>query len=147
MPVPFAALVCVMFFSGVLVETFGVSWMTALHQEIPEDKFSRVSAYDWLGSLAMLPLATALAGPAEQAFGRTASLWGCAGLVALLTAAVLCVPDVRNLTRRSAADRTGDDLAASGTAAVDTAAGVLAPERVPGAAASPDAESPVGRHG
>ncbi|WSV00647.1 MFS transporter [Streptomyces sp. NBC_01023] len=146
-PVPFAALVCVMFFSGVLVETFGVSWMTALHQEIPEDKFSRVSAYDWLGSLAMLPLATALAGPAEQAFGRTASLWGCAGLVVLLTAAVLCVPGVRNLTRRTAADGAAAGPAAPGTAATDTAAGVLAPERVPGAGPSADAESSVGRLG
>jgi hypothetical protein len=75
--------------------------MTALHQEIPEDKLSRVSAYDWFGSVAMVPLATALAGPAESAFGRTASLWGCATLVVLVTAAVLCVPDVRNLTRRT----------------------------------------------
>lgn len=73
----------------------------ALHQEIPEDKFSRVSAYDWFGSIAMVPLATALAGPAESAFGRSASLWGCAVLVVVVTAAVLCVPDVRNLRRRT----------------------------------------------
>lgn len=43
----------------------------------------------------------ALAGPAEHTFGRTASLWGCAVLVVLVTAAALCVPDVRNLTRRT----------------------------------------------
>jgi hypothetical protein len=75
--------------------------MTALHQEIPEDKLSRVSAYDWFGSVAMVPLATALAGPAESAFGRSHALWGCAALVVVVTAAVLCVPDVRNLRRRS----------------------------------------------
>ena len=80
-----------MFVSGLSIEVFGVSWMTTLHQEIPEDKLSRVSAYDWFGSVAMLPLATALAGPAENAFGRTAALWGCAALVVLVTAAVLCV--------------------------------------------------------
>lgn len=73
----------------------------ALHQEIPEDNLSRVSAYDWFGSVALLPLAMALAGPAEQAFGRTASLWGCSRLVVLVTAAVLTVPDVRNLTLRT----------------------------------------------
>lgn len=72
----------------------------ALHQEIPEDKLSRVSAYDWFGSVAMLPLATALAGPAEAAFGRTASLWGCSALILALTLAVLTVPDVRGLRRR-----------------------------------------------
>ncbi|MGW2834730.1 MFS transporter [Streptomyces sp. NPDC001286] len=100
-PVPVGALCAVMFLSGALVEVFGVSWMTALHQEIPEDKLSRISAYDWFGSVALVPLATALAGPAEEAFGRTTSLWGCSALVVLVTAAVLTVPDVRNLRRRT----------------------------------------------
>ncbi|MFF4658336.1 MFS transporter [Streptomyces sp. NPDC001381] len=100
-PVPVGVLCAVMFTTGVTLEVFGVSWMTALHQEIPEDKLSRVSAYDWFGSVAMVPVATALAGPAESAFGRAASLWGCATLVVVVTAAVLCVPDVRNLTRRT----------------------------------------------
>ena len=100
-PVSVGALCAVMFLTGVTLEVFGVSWMTALHQEIPEDKLSRVSAYDWFGSVAMVPLATALAGPAETAFGRTSALWGCAAMIVLVTAAVLCVPDVRNLRRRS----------------------------------------------
>ncbi|WP_309484300.1 MFS transporter [Streptomyces himalayensis] len=100
-PLSVAGLAMVMFLSGVAIEVFGVSWMTALHQEIPEEKLSRVSAYDWFGSIAMVPLATALAGPAESAFGRMASLWGCAALVVLVTAAVLFVPDVRNLRRRT----------------------------------------------
>jgi hypothetical protein len=56
---------------------------------------------DWFGSVSLLPLATALAGPAEDAFGRAPALWGCAGLVVAVTAAVLLVPDVRNLTRRT----------------------------------------------
>ncbi|WP_413104361.1 MFS transporter [Streptomyces sp. Inha503] len=98
-PVPIAPLAVVMFLVGVSVEVFGVSWMTALHQEIPEDKLSRVSAYDWFGSVAMVPLAMALAGPAEEAFGRAASLWGCSALILALTLAVLTVPDVRRLRR------------------------------------------------
>ncbi|WP_086705546.1 MFS transporter [Streptomyces antimycoticus] len=100
-PVAIPALVVVMFLVGVSVEVFGVSWMTALHQEIPEDKLSRVSAYDWFGSIAMVPVATALAGPAEEAFGRSASLWGCSALILVLTLAVLTVPDVRRLRRRA----------------------------------------------
>ncbi|MFF5103525.1 MFS transporter [Streptomyces sp. NPDC000134] len=100
-PVPAGVLCAVMFVTGVTVEVFGVSWMTALHQEVPEEKLSRVSAYDWFGSVALVPLATALAGPSEAAFGRTASLWGCAVLVVLVTAAVLCVPAVRDLRRRT----------------------------------------------
>ncbi|MGY3199658.1 MFS transporter [Streptomyces sp. TE5632] len=100
-PVPVAVLCVVMFVTGVSVEVFGVSWMTALHQEIPEEKLSRVSAYDWFGSVALVPATMALAGPAESAFGRTEALWGCAALVVVVTAAVLCVPDVRNLRRRT----------------------------------------------
>ncbi|MFF4331039.1 MFS transporter [Streptomyces sp. NPDC048387] len=101
-PLPVWGLCAVMFVSGVAVEVFGVNWMTTMHQEIPEDKFSRVSAYDWFGSVSMLPLATALAGPAETAFGRTPALWGCAALVVIPTALVLLVPEVRQITRRPA---------------------------------------------
>lgn len=121
-PLPVTGLAAVMLLSGVAIEVFGVAWMTSLHQEIPQDMLSRVCAYDWFGSVAMLPLATALAGPAESLFGRRESLWGCAALVVLVTAAVLFVPDVRNLTLRT--------------------------KQVAGApATSADAESPVGRLG
>lgn len=98
-PLPVAGLCVVMFVSGVAIEVFGVSWMTAMHQEIPEEKLSRVSAYDWFGSVAMMPVATALAGPVEALVGRSEALWGCAGLILLVTGAVLFVPEVRNLTR------------------------------------------------
>ncbi|MFJ6795509.1 MFS transporter [Streptomyces sp. NPDC091268] len=100
-PLPVWALCAVMLVSGAAIEVFGVNWMTTMHQEIPEEKFSRVSAYDWFGSVSMLPLATAVAGPVETAVGRTAALWGCATLVVLVTAAVLTVPDVRRMTRRA----------------------------------------------
>ncbi|MFF5703362.1 MFS transporter [Streptomyces sp. NPDC012794] len=99
-PLPVWGLCAVMFVSGAAIEVFGVNWMTTMHQEIPEEKFSRVSAYDWFGSVSMLPVATALAGPAEAAFGRAPALWGCAGLVVAATALVLLVPDVRRTTRR-----------------------------------------------
>ncbi|WP_424215660.1 MFS transporter [Streptomyces sp. BI20] len=99
-PLPVWGLCAVMFLTGTCIEVFGVNWMTTMHQEIPEEKFSRVSAYDWFGSVSMLPVATALAGPAESAFGRPQALWGCAALVVLATAAVLLVPEVRTMTRR-----------------------------------------------
>ncbi|MFF4646047.1 MFS transporter [Streptomyces sp. NPDC001389] len=99
-PLPVWGLCAVMFVSGVAVEVFGVNWMTTMHQEIPEEKFSRVSAYDWFGSVSMLPLATALAGPAETVLGRTPALWGCAALVVVPTALVLLVPEVRRISRR-----------------------------------------------
>ncbi|MFE5737114.1 MFS transporter [Streptomyces celluloflavus] len=100
-PLPTAGLTAIMFGTGIAVEVFAVTWMTALHQEIPEEKFSRVSSYDALGSLALVPVVTSLAGPVQDLVGRTAALWACSALIALLTAAVLCVPDVRRLTRRT----------------------------------------------
>ncbi|MFG2133370.1 MFS transporter [Streptomyces sp. NPDC048751] len=124
-PVSAGVLCAVMFLTGLTVEVFGVSWMTALHQEIPEDKLSRVSAYDWFGSVALVPLASALAGPAELAFGRTAALWGCAVLVVVVTAAVLCVSDVRNLTRRTKHVAQGAPDAANGSADAERPVGGL----------------------
>ncbi|MFE5485653.1 MFS transporter [Streptomyces sp. NPDC056527] len=100
-PLDVVGLSAAMFVSGVAIEVFGVAWMTTLHQEIPEEKLSRVSAYDWFGSTAMLPLSTALAGPAENLFGRSEALWGSATLIVVVTALVLLVPDVRNLRRRT----------------------------------------------
>jgi MFS family permease len=120
--VPTWLLSLMMFTAGTAIEIFAVDWMLALHQEIPEEKMSRVSAYDWLGSVSLSPVAAALAGPAAACFGRTHALWGAAGLVVLLTGLVLLVPDVRRLERRHA-----------GTATAKTPDGA-APELVDGAA-------------
>ncbi|MFC7216873.1 MFS transporter [Streptomyces polyrhachis] len=103
-PVGARELAAVMFVSGVSIEVFGVTWMTALRQEIPEEKLSRVAAYDWFGSLAGVPLAAALAGPAMGVFGRGGALWGGAVVIVVLTAAVLCVPQVRRLERAPQAE-------------------------------------------
>lgn len=155
LPLPIVALTVVMFLTGVSVEIFGVSWMTALHQEIPEEKLSRVAAYDWFGSVGMVPVAAALAGPAEGAFGRSAALWGCSGLVLLLTVAVLCVPDVRRLTRRRSDAPVHTSVQGEGPVQGAGAAGALpvpgpavSGPAVPGpAAVSADAEGAVGREG
>ncbi|MEV6730586.1 MULTISPECIES: MFS transporter [unclassified Streptomyces] len=123
-PLPVWGLCAVMFVSGTAIEVFGVNWMTTMHQEIPEEKFSRVAAYDWFGSVSMLPLATAVAGPVESAFGRTSALWGCATLVVLGTAAVLFVPDVRRLTRKPPPPKASSTPAAAAPDAVAASTGV-----------------------
>ncbi|MFE1908805.1 MFS transporter [Streptomyces gardneri] len=134
-PLDVVGLTAAMFISGMAIEVFGVSWMTALHQEIPEEKLSRVSAYDWFGSTALLPLSTALAGPAESAFGRSEALWGAAALMVFVTALVLLVPDVRNLTRRPHTKEVTGATPAQEQAAV---------QKQPGSA---DAEGALGRNG
>ncbi|MFI8455099.1 MFS transporter [Kitasatospora sp. NPDC085464] len=101
---PLPLLVAAMFLSGVGVTVFGVNWMVALRQEIPEEMFSRVSAYDELGSYSLAPVGTALAGPAAVVLGLSGALWTCAVVCLVLSAAVLLEPQVRRLTRRGTTD-------------------------------------------
>lgn len=88
--------------AGVGNEIFGLLWHTTMQQEIPPDKLSRVYSYDALGSIGLVPIGYALAGPAAEAFGTGATLWGAAAIGVGVTLAVLLVRDVRTLERRSA---------------------------------------------
>jgi MFS family permease len=46
-----------------------VWWETALAHHIPPHALSRVSAYDWMGSLALMPVGYLVAGPLTETFG------------------------------------------------------------------------------
>jgi MFS family permease len=78
---------------------FGALWQTTLQQHVPEESLSRVSAWDWMGSYAFLPLGLVLAGPVSDVIGISATLWISVAFIVLSTIAVLLVPDVRNLRR------------------------------------------------
>ena len=69
-------------------------------QEIPPGMLSRLAAYDLLGSFALAPVGTAVAGPVADAFGTSAVLAVGGILIVLLTVAVLSVPEVRHLRRQ-----------------------------------------------
>ncbi len=85
--------------AGLSMGFYGAVWTTTMQQHVPPDRISRVSAYDWMGSLAFLPLGFALAGPVSGAIGVSTTLWiGCAVTV-VSTLAVLSVRDVRELRR------------------------------------------------
>jgi MFS family permease len=99
-PLSVPAIAAIAFVAGVGNEIFGLLWHTTMQQQIPADKLSRVYSYDALGSLGLVPLGYALAGPAADAFGVRATLWGAAAIAILVTLAVLAVPDVRRLERR-----------------------------------------------
>ena len=64
-------------------------WETALARHIPADALSRVSAYDWMGSLALLPLGFVIAGPLASVFGarNVLGVGAAVALVALLAGA------------------------------------------------------------
>ena len=110
-PLPFGAVLGFAFLAGIGVETFGILWDTAMQQEIPADRLSRVYSYDALGSWALVPLGYAIAGPVAQAAGTRPTLIGAALLSLLATTAVLFVPEVRRLRRRGSSHSTEPSLA------------------------------------
>lgn len=85
--------------AGVGLELYGVFWDTTLQQHIPDEKLSRVSSYDVLGSFALIPIGVAVMGPISGAIGVANTLIGAAVIVVLATLAVISVADVRNLRR------------------------------------------------
>jgi hypothetical protein len=76
---------------------FEALWSTTLQREIPREALSRVSAYDWFGSIATVPVGFALAGVVSGAIGVATVLWIGAATVLISSAAVLAVPDVRRV--------------------------------------------------
>lgn len=104
-PLAVPVLAVAAFAAGVCIEVFEVNWATAMQQEIPPAALSRVSSYDALGSWGLAPVGTVLAGPLALALGTSVVLAAAGVLIVLLTAAVLCVPEVRRLRRRVPAVR------------------------------------------
>jgi hypothetical protein len=99
---PVAVVYAAMVVAGIGLGLFIVGWETALAQRIPPHLLSRVSAWDWMGSLALVPLGYLLAGPAAEAFGasRVLAVGGLVGSAALLLA--LLPRETRELTRYEA---------------------------------------------
>jgi predicted MFS family arabinose efflux permease len=65
-------------------------WLTVLQSNVPERALSRVSSYDWLGSLVFLPAGYMLAGPAAETFGVAetlvfAAIWSVASTLVVLS--------------------------------------------------------------
>jgi predicted MFS family arabinose efflux permease len=96
-PAPLAVIVVAGLFSGVTMMLFNTLFETTLQGHIPRHALSRVSSYDWFGSLALQPLGLALMGPLAGAVGVSAALYLCAGLKLLTLGSMLAVKDIRTL--------------------------------------------------
>jgi MFS family permease len=72
-------------------------WFTALQERVPARALSRVSSYDWLGSLVLQPAGYALAAPAATAIGVSATLLVGAGVQASICVAIALTPAVRRV--------------------------------------------------
>lgn len=84
------------------IALFDVWWLTALAERIPPDKLSRVSSYDWMVSLALLPLGYVLAGPLAHALGAVEVLLGGSALAGVALALGLLPRETRMLRRTTA---------------------------------------------
>lgn len=74
-------------------------WMTVLQQRIAPEMLSRVSSYDYLGSLAIFPLGLAVAGPLGDSFGVSATLLAAAVAAVVISAVLVSTRGVRELRR------------------------------------------------
>ncbi len=86
------------FLSGITSEIFVVLWVSTLQRKIPQHLMSRVSAYDYLGSLCLTPLALVVAGLMFEALGAKAVLYSLIAVIIVPTLIALAVKDVWSMT-------------------------------------------------
>jgi MFS family permease len=86
--------------AGALLSSVGVTvaasvWESTLQRRIPRESLSRVSAYDWFGSLVFSAFGLAAWGPIAGAIGVSAALWLAFGLSVVVILGLLSVPEIR----------------------------------------------------
>lgn len=100
------------FLAGFAVAFYGVVWSTTIQRQIPPDKLARVSSYDWVSSMAPMPVGYALVGPLSDVIGVREILTFSAAWILVSTSVVVAVPSVRRLRSRVP---TGVERPAGGT--------------------------------
>ncbi|MGB8651120.1 MAG: hypothetical protein WCD35_10720, partial [Mycobacteriales bacterium] len=82
---------------GVCVSLCFTVWETALQQHIPTAAQSRVSSFDYLGSLTLMPVGYALVGPTADALGTRTTALGATVVTAAVCLLVALSPGLRAL--------------------------------------------------
>jgi MFS family permease len=95
LPVPFIAVGALLAGLGLMLGN--TLWETTLQRHVPSESLSRVSSYDWFGSLALDPVGLAIWGPIAGVIGIQASVWTACGLLVVSALMLLAVPEVRRL--------------------------------------------------
>jgi uncharacterized membrane protein len=96
-PTPTLVIAAGALLGGVGLMVFNTLWQATVQEQIPPRSLSRVSAYDWLGSLALDPVGVALIGPIAVIFGLSPTLLVCAALTTVLNLWALSIRDVRTI--------------------------------------------------
>jgi len=94
-PLPLFAIAAVGFVVGAGFALGENLYVTAFQRNIPEHALSRISSYDWFGSVALNPIGYALIGPVSAAIGIPETLVIAGILNVLVCLSVLLVPSVR----------------------------------------------------
>lgn len=92
--------------TGVCVALCFTVWETALQERIPSESQSRVSSFDYLGSLTLMPLGYVLVGPVSESLGvRQTAVWASVvgGAVCLAVAASPALRGLVPVPQRAAA--------------------------------------------
>jgi MFS family permease len=99
-PSPAALIALSALAGGIVISIAEVLYETTAAQHIPTASLSRVSAYDWFGSLALEPLGLALIGPLAAGIGTSTTLWLAAAVMLVCQLFIISVPSVRRLEAR-----------------------------------------------
>lgn len=99
LPAPTAVIAVAGFFCGITEGLIEVIWITTLQQRVTPTALARVSAYDTVGSFALMPVGLALAGPAADTFGVSTVLFFSAVFALISGGLVAWLPSVRGLRR------------------------------------------------
>jgi MFS family permease len=94
-----------MLVNGISADVFEVLWMTALQEHIPDEKLSRVTSYDALGSFVLGPLGLLAVGPVAAAAGIGMTLAAAGCLVTAGNVFALCTRSIRRLPAKPEAPR------------------------------------------
>jgi MFS family permease len=85
------------FIAGTSVGPWEAFWSTQVQREIPPHLQGRVFAIDYMGSVGLMPLGMALAGPLTNFFGERQFLIGAAALHLFICAITLLVPGTKEM--------------------------------------------------
>ena len=83
--------------AGFSIGPWEAFWATQVQREVPAEYQGRVFAIDYMGSLGLMPIGMALAGPLVNLFGERELLIGVAVFHLLICAVVLFVPGVKQM--------------------------------------------------
>jgi predicted MFS family arabinose efflux permease len=95
---PVAVLCAVGFVAAVGLTSGDIIWFTTFQRQVPDHLMSRLSSFDWFGSVALNPLGYALIGPLASALGVATTLYLAAAVNAAVSVVVALTPSVRGLT-------------------------------------------------